>query len=207
MFKIDEPKITELTDIKYKDIKQKEKLEEYSFKNENIELHTNVEINSCEFNGVIFDKVDIKFGNIEDVVFKNCDISNVRFIDTTIYRVKFENCKLFGTNFIDSSLNHITIKDSMCSLINITSTKLKNVELLNSNFKESTILECNIKNIILNSIDFTNSEILNTPLKDIDLSNTNLLNLNTDLYSIKGMIINQYQAMDLIQILGVKIKE
>lgn len=207
MFKIDEPKIVNIDFYKYSEIAIKEKLEEYSFKNENIELHTDVEINSCEFDGVIFDKVDIKFGNIEDVLFKNCDLSNVRFINTSMYRVRFENCKLFGTNFIDSGLNHIVIKDSMCSLINITHTKLKNIEFINSNFKDSAIVECNLKNILLNNIDFTNSEILNTPLKDIDLSNTNLFNLNTDLYSIKGMFINQYQAMDLIQILGVKIKE
>jgi len=123
-----------------------------------------------------------------------------------MYRVKFINCKLVGTNFIDCELNNIIISDSMCNLINIAGCKLKNIKLANSNFKESTIMECNIKNMIVDSINFNKSDIINTPLKDIDFSNSKIDGISTDLNSIKDMIINYYQAMDLVGLLGVKIK-
>ena len=207
MFKIDEPKINDLIDIKYNDVEIKEKLENYNFVNENIKLDKNIEINYCKFNGIIFDKVDIKYGNIEDVEFINCDLSNVSFIDTSMYRVKFINCKLLGTNFIDLKINDMIIEDSMCNLINISSCKLKNIKLHNSNFKESTIINCELKNILINDINFSNSEIVNTPLKGIDFSNSNLERLKTDLNSIKGIIIDYYQMVDLIGLLGIKIKE
>ena len=73
MLKIDEPKINDLIDIKYNDVEIKEKLENYNFVNENIKLNNNVEISSCKFSGIIFDKVYIKYSNIEDVEFINCD--------------------------------------------------------------------------------------------------------------------------------------
>ena len=69
MFKINQLKINELINIKYKDIKNKENLEGYNIENENIKLNSNIEINACKFNGVIFDKVNIKFSTIEDVEF------------------------------------------------------------------------------------------------------------------------------------------
>ena len=207
MFKIDEPKINDLINIKYNDVETKEKLENYNFVNENIKLEKNVEINNCKFNGIIFDKVYIKYSNIEDVDFINCDLSNVNFIDTSMYRVRFVNCKLLGVNFIDLNINNMIIENSMCNLINISSSKLKNIELNNSNFKDSTIINCELKNISINDINFSNSEIVNTPLNGIDFSNSNLERIKTDLNSIKGMIIDYYQMVDLIGLLGIKIKE
>ena len=206
MFKISAPQLNNLINIKYNDIPKKEKLEKYIIDNENIKLDQNVEIKVCKFNGVIFDKINIKFGNIEDVEFINCDLSNISFMDTTFFRVKFTNCKLFGANFIDCNFDNIVISDCMCNLINIASLKIQNTKIVNSNLIESRIMSCNLKNIIIDNVNFTHSEIINTPLKDIDLSNSNLSGINTDLNSIKGIIINSYQAMDLIGILGVKIK-
>ena len=206
MFKIIEPIINDINNTKYNNIKNKEKLEEYNLENENIKLESSVEIRACKFSNIIFDKSEIKFTNLEDSIFINCDLSNINFIDTSFYRVKFINCKLVGTNFIDCDINNLIIEDSMCDLINIAGTKLKNIKLSNSNFKESTFMECIIKNAIITDINFNKSEILNTPLKDIDLSSNNLEGISTDLNSIKGMIINYYQAMDLIGLLGVKIK-
>ena len=203
MFKIEEPELNNLTSIKYSD---NEKLEQFYLENENIKLN-NIDINTCKFSGIVFDKTDIKFGNIEDVLFINCDLSSVSFLDSYLYRVKFINCKLVGTNFIDCDITHLIINDSMCNLINIAATKLKNIKLVNSNFKESTIMECNIKNTLIDNINFSRSEIIKTPLKDIDLSSSNIEGISTDLNSIKGMIIDFEQSMDLIGLLGVKIKD
>lgn len=205
MFKISNPELNNLEKIKYEDIENNYNLENLCIENEKIILDTNVVIKSCKFNGVVFDKLDIKFGTLEDVEFINCDLSNVNFMDTTFFRVKFENCKLFGTNFVDSDFDNVIIKDSMCNLINIAGLKIQNSKLTNSNFKESRIMTCILKNIIIENIDLSKSDIIDTSLKDIDLSSSNINNIKTDLESIKGCIINFEQSMDLIGLLGVKI--
>ena len=61
-----------------------------------------------------------------------------------------------------------------------------------------------IVNFLLN---FNNSDFINTSLKDIDLSNSNIEDISLDLNCIKGAIISLEQTMDLIGLLGVKIKE
>lgn len=206
MFKISNPKLNNLEKIKYEDIENNYNLENFFIENENIILDTNVVIKSCKFNGVVFDKLDIKFGTLEDVEFINCDLSNVNFMDTTFFRVKFENCKLFGTNFVDSEFDNVIIKECMCNLINIAGLKIQNSMLTNSNFKESRIMSCILKNNIIENIDLSKSDILDTSLKDIDLSSSNISNIKIDLKSIKGAVINFEQSMDLIGLLGVKIK-
>ena len=201
------PQINNITNIKYDEITIKEKLEGYYIENENIKLDKNIEIKACKFNGVIFDEVSVKFGNFEDVEFINCDLSNINFIDTSFFRVKFENCKLFGSSFVDSNFDNVIIKDCMCNLINIAGLKIQNTKIINSNFKESRIMSCNLKNIIIEDVNFSNSEFINTSFKDIDLSSCNIDGIKTDLSSIKGVIINFHQLIDLIGLLGVKIKE
>lgn len=207
MFKINNPELNNLTSVKYEYIKNKEKLEEYSIDNESIKLDKNVEVKVCKFNGVVFDEVSIKFGNFEDVEFINCDLSNVSFMDSSFFRVKFENCKLFGTNFVDSDFDNVIIKDCMCNLINIAGLKIQNTKIINSNFRESRIMSCTLKNMIIEDVNFNYSEIINSMLKDIDLSSSNIDGIKTDLNSIKGAIINFQQSIDLIGLLGVKIKE
>ena len=52
-----------------------------------------------------------------------------------------------------------------------------------------------------------NSEIVNTKLSGIDLSTCNIEGIFININDLKDTIIRVDQAMDLINILGVKIKE
>ena len=45
-----------------------------------------------------------------------------------------------------------------------------------------------------------------TSLKDIDLSDSNIAGISVQLEDIKGAIINEFQAVDLLYLLGVKLK-
>lgn len=207
MFKINEPILVNLKSLKYIDIEKKETLKDYVFNNENIKLDKNVEIKRCKFDGIIFDEVSIKFGTLEDVEFINCDLSNLSFIDSHMFRVSFKNCKLLGTNFIDITLDNIIIEDSMCSMTNLTGVKINNSKISDSNFKSSSINNSELKNLILDRVNFSNSDFINTKLKDMDLSSCNIEEINIDLNCIKGAIISLEQTMDLIGLLGVKIKE
>lgn len=202
MFEIDG-----LKSLKYNDLNKKEILKDYIFNNESIELDKNVELKRCKFDGIIFDEVNIKFGILEEVEFINCDLSNLSFIDTHIFRVHFRNCKLFGTNFIDTTLDNVIIEDCMCSMSNFTGVKIQNSRISDSNFKSSNIESSELKNIILDRVNFSNSIFSKTPLKDIDLSSSNIEEINIDLNCIKGSIISLEQTMDLIGLLGVKFKE
>lgn len=207
MFKINELILDNLKSLKYSDVNKKEILNDYIFNNESIELDKNVEIKRCKFDGIIFDEVNIKFGTLENVEFINCDLSNLSFIDTHIFRVSFKNCKLFGINFIDTTLDNIIIEDSMCSMANLTGVKINNSKISDSNFKSSSINNSELKNLILDRVNFSNSDFINTKLKDMDLSSCNIEEINIDLNCIKDAIISLEQTMDLIGLLGVKIKE
>ena len=76
----------------------------------------------------------------------------------------------------------------------------------NCNLNESSLIETNLKNIEFNNCNLNKSEIFNTSLKDIDLSSCDIHSIIIDNNSIKGLIIDSSQAIDLINMLEVKIK-
>ena len=207
MFKITSPIIEKLEDKKYSKIINKNNICEKSFKAETIDLSYSEEINSCKFNKVVFINTILNRFSMVDIIFENCNLSNVTFIDSTIHRVVFKNCKLVGTSFVNCSLQNILIEDCLCNYINLSSDKMKYILVKNSSFIESSFIENKLKEVEFDNINFTGSEFNNTSLKDIDLSNSNINNLRINLYDLRGVIIDSYQSMELIGLLGVKIKE
>ena len=91
----------------------------------------------------------------------------------------------------------------MSSLIE---TKITNMYIEKSDYNESFFNEVKFNNVEFYDVHFNDSEIYSTSLKDIDLSSCEFENTKFDLYSVKGMIIDDFQASNLMPLLGVKIR-
>ena len=52
----------------------------------------------------------------------------------------------------------------------------------------------------------TRAQIFDTSLKNVDLSDCNIEGIAVSLQDIKGATINQFQAIDLLYLIGVKVK-
>ncbi len=72
--------------------------------------------------------------------------------------------------------------------------------------KESFFNQTYILNSEFNNLDLEGSELLNMKIDELDLSNSNIAKIKINAYSLKGMSVNPTQAINLITILGVKVK-
>jgi len=57
-----------------------------------------------------------------------------------------------------------------------------------------------------NNVDLTQSKFFKTSLKGIDLSSSKIEGIAISIEDIKGAIIDQFQAIDLLYLIGVKLK-
>ena len=71
----------------------------------------------------------------------------------------------------------------------------------NSNFQENKI-----KNLVFKNVDLTQAQFFKTSLNGIDFSDSIIDGIIISISDIKGAIINQFQAIDLISLLDVKVK-
>ena len=90
--------------------------------------------------------------------------------------------------------------------INMSGTKINNMKIIDSDFSESSFIESSLKNIELMDVKFNKAEFLKTLLNGVDFSSSDITDVMFDLVSVKGMIVNQFQCVELVGLLGVCVK-
>ena len=89
----------------------------------------------------------------------------------------------------------------------ITNSKIDVLEVKNSLFREARFVSTTLKNVTFNEVNFRGCEFFNTSLKDIDFSSCDISDVMVKANDIKGMIVNESQALMLVNLLGIIIKE
>ena len=140
-------------------------------------------------------KVSLKHLDLIDVTFDKCDLSNQNFDHQYLNRVQFKNCKLTGTSFIETNLKDVLFDHCQGRYSNLSSSQLFNVMFDHCDLQEASFYDANFKKIQFNETNLIQSELASLHHKGLDLSTC-----------LKGLIINDFQAVDLIGILGVKVK-
>ena len=70
-------------------------------------------ITNCTFSHVQFNNCKLKATHFTDVRFEHCDLSNISFAESSLFRVEFISCKLVGTNLPETILNHCRMRIAM----------------------------------------------------------------------------------------------
>ena len=173
---------------------------------EELELYdTDLKVAKCDKCNILNSKLEkVSF---MDAIFDNCNFSNSSFQGSSFVRCEFINCKLSGCDFTESIQNNVVFTETNASYSNFSLSRLQNVVFENTVLRNAYFQEDIFKNVYFEKADLVQSQIFKTSLKDIDLSNSFIDGIVVSMEDIKGAIINEYQAIDLINLLGVKIKE
>ena len=72
--------------------------------------------------------------------------------------------------------------------------------------KPSELIKLSVLTKILDKVKFNKAEFFNTCLENVDFSSCDISEIRIDKESIKGIIIDRFQAECIVQMFGVKIK-
>lgn len=185
-----------------------EKFDYYVFENEKCDA---IELYEIEFEHCVFNKICIQNGKSEkitftDVIFNQCNFSNTEFTECTFIRCQFNNCKIFGCNFADSRLYNVSFFETNAGYVSFSMASMENVLFKDTMLNKSYFQENKIKNLYFENADLTQSRFFKTSLKDVDLSGCKIEEIAITADDIKGAVIDQFQAVDLLYLIGVKLK-
>ena len=165
-----------------------------------------IEFNGCKFINVDFSKYPLKNISFIDCIFEKCNLYGSSFIEKGINRTKFDRCNMVGCDFISCNFNDVIILNSKCDYINFSDSKMKHFMIQDTVVKEGRFVSVKLNDINFNNVDFSNCEFLNTKLQGIDFSNCDINNISVSSNDIKGIIVNETQAIMLVSLLGIIIK-
>lgn len=164
-------------------------------------------INNCTFKQQIFSECQFKSAQLTDVRFENCDLSNVSFAGTTFYRVEFISCKLLGTGFPEATLNHVLMDHCYGQYINLSMVKMRTARFSHCNFRNGSLNDSKLMPAAFDTCELLEADFSHTSLKGIDLRNSRIAGIQLNIADLKGAIVSSLQAIDLLPLLGVKIKD
>ena len=86
-------------------------------------------------------------------------------------------------------------------------TKTKELTIENSDFTESNFYNVELPKAIIENNNFHQSEFIQTLLYGLNFTTNNINGIKTDNQSLKGIQVNQFQAIELASLLGIDIVE
>lgn len=176
--------------------KQREELWDFSYKS----------ITNCTFSSMQFNACKLKTTHFTDVRFENCDLSNISFAESALFRAEFVSCKLLGMNLSETVLNHILMKDCNARYLNLSMSKINQARFSACDLRNSDINDCKLASVAFDNCELIESEFSHTPLRGIDLSDSHIEGIRLNLPDIRGAIVSPAQAMELTGLLGIRIK-
>ncbi len=89
---------------------------------------------------------------------------------------------------------------------NFSNSNLKKTKIEGTNLSNSNMSETKLKNIILNENNLRQAQLFKTNLNKIDFRTCDIEGITVDIGDLKGMIVNEFQAINLAKLLGIVIK-
>lgn len=156
--------------------------------------------------GVTFNQANLPFSSWMDVVFEDCDLSNVDLKRAQFTRVEFRKCKLAGTNFDQAMMRDVQFShcEAPYALFNLAEVQdvLFNASLL----KGANFIDAHFTNVQFNNSNIQDVQFTGTSLRNIDLSLCQFDYIHADEKDLRGAIIAPEQALSFIELFGLKVK-
>jgi uncharacterized protein YjbI with pentapeptide repeats len=168
-----------------------------------------VEIKSSVFKDCIFHNCYFENGSFVDVIFQSCDFSNSNFSGAYFERCQFISCKCVGVNMCNTVIKQTTIEQSKFQYSLFDKTRITAVLFDHTDLTEVSMAESKLKKFEAVGSIFRKNNFFKTMLEAIDFTENefSMPTVSSPPIELKGVVVNLFQAADLIGMWGVVIKQ
>ena len=169
--------------------------------------YTNLVIRESHLKQVFWGHSRLERFECSNVIFEKCDLSNLEWIGASFHQVVFKQCKLVGTNFAESFLRDVRFEDCLGNLASFSMTNLKAVAFQDCQLPESEFYELKWQNLNLTGCELTGSNWFRTKLAGLDFTRNSFEQIAFSQELLKGLKVNQEQALIIAAGLGIQIED
>lgn len=193
--------------ISCNDVINQEYIENRFFKDDILkELPQYIEFHNCVFEKVTFEQIQTE-KIFQNVVFKECNFSNVKMYSSSFVSVTFDHCNMIGADFSCSTFLNTKIYHCLAHYSNFNQVIWKACELVENDFLESDFSSCKLERTTFQLCRLIKTNFHNTSLRKIDFRNNEIVGIMVGLKELDGLIVTSNQATIFFPLLGLTIKE
>lgn len=179
------------------------------FQNCNIESQNTKKViwDSVVFSNVTFVGSSFPFAELTDVVFEECDLSNVDFSESILHRVVIKNCKLIGTNFSEAAIRNVLFENSVANYSSFGFANCKQIKYYQCSLRNADFYEAKMESLQLEDCQLEQVNFAGVALKGVDLSSNHFNSLVVSLELLKGCTVTKEQAISFAKLLGIVLAD
>ena len=141
-----------------------------------------------------------------NVIFRQCDFSNLELLGASLHQVWFDQCKLTGANFAESYLRDCRFTDCVADFTSFSQTNLNATAFETCRLTEAEFYHSRWKDLTLQHCELTRSNWSATKLAQLDFSSNQFDAIAVSQEQLKGAIVTPEQALVFARGLGLVIK-
>ena len=169
----------------------------------------NAEFEECTFISCDFSETLFRSCRFIDCHFKNCNMSVMRLTDSKLSGCSFESCKMVGIDWTmcdwKSLLSNepMRFKQSILNDSNFYGLSQDRIEIKECSAKELDFRSGSFKNADFSSSDFKGALFGDTHLEYANFSDASNTNIDLKTNYLKGAIFSRYEALYLLESMGI----
>ena len=150
-----------------------------------------------------------KLGNLRlvDSSHDSCDWANASWDHSRVHRCLLDDCKMIGFTASDSRFENARFRRCNLDLSVFHRTHFISCAFEDCVLRESSFEEAVLENVTFRNCDLRNVRMVRARFNDVDLRGSLVDGLQADPQSMRGTLINASQALPLIHLLGVRVRE
>jgi uncharacterized protein YjbI with pentapeptide repeats len=163
------------------------------------------------FDQIIFEQAEMsaihfKQAKVLDSTLTTCNLANGELPESEWTRVEFHNCQLIGLQATEGTFQDVLFKGCLLTFAQFGYASLRNVcfedcDLSEANFYQADLTGAIFVRCNLQQVDFTETRLLDADLRGSQIDGARLTSLDL----LKGALIDQAQALAIVQGFGIKI--
>lgn len=167
----------------------------------------NVVLEESQLTRILLTSARLPKLRLRDVRVEGSDFSAAHLEQTHFSRVKMRSSRLLGVQFLDADLNDVVFQDCNLDGAVFASVRGKHLRFENCQLKNAAFESAVFEKITFSRCDLRHASFFNIKLKDADLRGSNIDGMQITPEAVKGMVITSSQALQMVGLLGVVVKD
>ncbi|MGB3368274.1 MAG: pentapeptide repeat-containing protein [Acidaminobacteraceae bacterium] len=161
----------------------------------------------CLFENITFSDINLDGLEIINCVFKSCDFSGVRSVESIVHKSEFIDCKMSGSVFSESMFYNVTFTNVIGNYFTARFSEFKNCFFDGCNLVSSDLQDSKFNKVYIEGCDLTSAIFLGVKLEGVDLTSNEIEGIAVRIEDVKGAKITTMQVLEFAKLLNVIIEE
>jgi uncharacterized protein YjbI with pentapeptide repeats len=167
----------------------------------------NVLLEQAHFRRVIFNETNIKKLRWFDARIEKSDFTSAKWEQARFQRVEFVGCRFLGIQLLEAEIENTVFTECIFDNAMLISADISSVRFEKCNLQNISIESTKLSETGFHNCDLTHAIFGRTKLSGTDLRGSILNGMQIDAQEMQGAIIDPSQALQVVGLLGVIIRE